>query len=411
MENKRLQLLFQLYIDKLCSPDEETELMQRIADSSNEERAKLVDECFDKLPVKYTLNDADADRIFNQIIEVRERKIIFTPLKNKRLMLWLSISAAAILIFAVTFGVFNNSRQSRNEINQVVELVKPLNKPLYKNDIRPGGNKAYLTLSDGSKIILDNVSNGTLARQGAAQITKLDSGRLSYNLKAIPNLSSNIISYNTLTTPRGGQYRIILSDGTAVWLNASTSLRFPIAFAGKERRVEVKGEAYFEVAKNAAMPFIVKAGSSEIKVLGTHFNVMAYADDKLIKTTLLEGRVEVSSDKRTSSGKAGSLVVLQPGQQAQLDKNNEIKVMDADIEEAIAWKNGNFIFNNETLESILAKISRWYDVKIDYQIDPENKTFSGKISRSQNISEVLNMFELTETIHFKIAGKTITVLQ
>lgn len=411
MENKRLQLLFQLYVDKLCSPDEETELMQRIADSSNEERTKLVDECFDKLPVKYTLNDADADRIFNQIIAVRERKTISYPLKSKRLMLWLSISAAAILIFAVTFGVFNSSRQSRNEINQVVELVKPLNKPLYKNDIRPGGNKAYLTLSDGSEIILDNVSNGALARQGAAQITKLDSGQLSYNLKAIPKLSSNIISYNTLTTPRGGQYRIILSDGTVVWLNALTSLRFPIAFAGKERRVEVKGEAYFEVAKNAAMPFIVKAGSSEIKVLGTHFNVMAYADDKLIKTTLLEGRVEVSSDKHSSSEKKDSFVVLEPGQQAQLDRSNKIKVMDADLEEAIAWKNGNFIFNNENLESILAKISRWYDVNVVYQIDPENKTFSGKISRSQNISEVLNMFELTETIHFKIAGKTITVLQ
>jgi len=410
MKNNRLQFLFQLYIEQLCSPDEETELMQLIADSSYEERKKLIDECFDNLPIKHTLNDSDADRIFNQIIEVSERKTISFRPKSRRLMLWLSISAAAVLVFAITFGILNTPRQSPNEINQIVEIVKPLNKPLYKNDVRPGGNKAYLTLADGSKIILDNVSNGKLAQQGNAQITKLDSGRLSYNLKVIPNLTSNIVSYNTLTTPRGGQYRIFLSDGTIVWLNASTTLRFPIAFVGKERRVEIKGEAYFEVAKNTAMPFIVKAGNSEVRVLGTHFNIMAYADDKLIKTTLLKGSVEVSYDKPASSTKANSHVVLQPGQQSQLDRKNEINVVDADLEEAIAWKNGNFIFNNEDIESIMAKISRWYDVKIDYQIDPANKTFSGKISRTQNVSEVLNMFELTESIHFKIEGKTITVL-
>jgi ferric-dicitrate binding protein FerR (iron transport regulator) len=410
MENNRLQFLFQLYIEQHCSPDEETELMQLIADSTDEERNTLVYDCFDKLPIKHTLNDSDADRIFNQIIEVSERKTISSRPKSRRLMLWLSISAAAVLVFAVTFGILNTPRQSPNEINQIVEIVKPLNKPLYKNDVRPGGNKAYLTLADGSKIILDNVSNGKLAQQGNAQITKLDSGRLSYNLKAIPNLTSNIISYNTLTTPRGGQYRIILSDGTIVWLNASTSLRFPITFVGKERRVEVKGEAYFEVAKNAAMPFIVKVGNSEVRVLGTHFNVMAYADDKVVKTTLLEGSVDVSYDKLAFSGKLSSHVILHPGQQAQLDRNNEMKVMDADLEEAIAWKNGNFIFNNEDIKSIMAKISRWYDVKVDYQIDPANKTFSGKISRIQNVSEVLNMFELTETIHFKIEGKTITIL-
>ena len=204
MENNRLQFLFQLYIEQLCSQDEEKELMQLIADSSNEARKKLVEECFDNLPVKHTLNDAEANRIFDQIIiEGGGRTIPFLS-KSKRLMLWLSISAAAVLVFAVTFSIFNRPRQSTNEINQIVEFVNPINKPLYKNDVRPGGNKAFLTLADGSKIILDNVSNGTLARQGAAQITKIDSGRLSYNLKSIPNLSSDIISYNTLTTPRGG---------------------------------------------------------------------------------------------------------------------------------------------------------------------------------------------------------------
>jgi ferric-dicitrate binding protein FerR (iron transport regulator) len=411
MKTIRLHFLFQRYLDQECTPGEEAELMQLLADSSSdEEREKLISDCFDSLPETYALSEADADKVFNQIIDKPLRKIIIPLYKKKGVIRWISLAAAvAVILISVTIVLFRNNKPV-NEINQVVEIVKPINKPFYKNDIKPGGNKAILTLADGTKIVLDDASEGAISRQGNTTIIKLDNGRLAYNAQTVSKMPSKAILYNTLTTPRGGQYCVTLADGTIVWLNASTSMRFPTAFAGSERKVEIKGEAYFEVAKNAAMPFIVKAGNEEIKVLGTHFNVTAYADDKVIKTTLLEGRVEVSLIKSSKTKTTGNLVILQPGQQSQLDLNNDLTVVDADLEEAIAWKNGYFVFNNENIESIMLKISRWYDIKVDYQVDPLNRDFTGNISRTENVSEVLNMLEQTDAIHFKIEGKTITVL-
>lgn len=411
MKNERLHFLFQLYLDQKCTPGEETELIQLLAEPSNDEaREKLIYECFDSLPETYALSEADADRVFNQIIDKPARKLIIPLYKRKGIIRWISLAAAvAVILISVTIVLFRNNKPV-NEINQVVEIVKPVDKPLYKNDVKPGGNKAILTLADGSKIILDNASQGAISRQGNTTIIKLENGRLAYNAQTVSQIPSSTILYNTLTTPRGGQYCVTLADGTIVWLNASTSMRFPTAFIGSERRVEIKGEAYFEVAKNAAMPFIVKAGNEEIKVLGTHFNVMAYADDKVIKTTLLEGRVEVSLTKSSKSETAGSIVTLQPGQQSQLDLNNGLMVVNADLEEAVAWKNGYFVFNNENIESIMLKIARWYDIKVNYEVDPLNRDFTGNISRTENVAQVLNMLEQTDAIHFKIEGKIITVL-
>jgi len=318
--------------------------------------------------------------------------------------------AVALLCISITILIFRNDKPI-NEINQVVEIVKPINKPLYKNDIKPGGNKAILTLADGTKITLDEASAGTLTKQGNTTIIKLDDGRLAYNPQSISKLSSKAVLYNTLTTPRGGQYCVTLPDGTVVWLNASTSLKFPIAFNGNERRVEIHGEAYFEVAKNETMPFIVKAGNEEIKVLGTHFNVSAYADDKLIKTTLLEGSVEISLRNKTQNESDNTKITLKPGQQSQLDIDNNLNVVDANLKEAIAWKNGYFFFRDENIESIMAKIARWYDVKVIYEANTENLNFTGNISRAENISEVLCILEKTDAaIHFKIENKTVTIL-
>jgi len=411
MKHSRLHYLFQKYIFQKCTVDEETEFMDIIAKSSSkEEREELINECFDTLPEAYTLNDEDADRIFKEIIGKPVRRLN-TRFQNRNTILrWVSLAAAVALVFiTVTIILFRNDRPV-NEINQVVEIAKPIEKPLYKNDIKPGGNKAILTLADGTKIVLDDASQGALTKQGNTTVIKLDDGRLAYNPQHVTKLNSKAVFYNTLTTPRGGQYCVTLPDGTIVWLNASSSLHFPTAFTGNERKVEVVGEAYFEVAKNAEMPFYVKAGNSEIKVLGTHFNITAYADDKIIKTTLLEGSVQVSMVNSAASEIDNNTVTLQPGQQFQLDRNNTWNVIDADLEEAVAWKNGFFIFNNENLESIMLKISRWYDVKVVYEVSSENKNFTGHISRSQNVSEVLSMLELTESLHFKIDGKTITIL-
>jgi ferric-dicitrate binding protein FerR (iron transport regulator) len=326
---------------------------------------------------------------------------------------WFQIAAAAValLCISITIYTFRNNRPV-DEINQVVEIPEAilLQKPLYKNDIKPGGNKAILTLADGSKIVLDDAAEGALSRQGNTTIIKLDKGKLAYNTQTVSKIPVKTTLYNTLTTPRGGQYCVILPDGSTVWLNASTSLKYPTAFAGNERKVEIEGEAYFEIAKNEAMPFIVTAANSEIKVLGTHFNISAYSDDKVMKTTLLEGSVEFTVANKAGSRNETAAIKLQPGQQAQLDAANTLSVVEADTKEAVAWKNGFFIFNNEDIGNIMQKITRWYDVKVVYDVEDVNMHFTGNISRSQNVSEVLRLLELTETVHFKIEGKTITVL-
>ncbi|MDO8994551.1 MAG: DUF4974 domain-containing protein, partial [Daejeonella sp.] len=210
--------------------------------------------------------------------------------------------------------------------------------------------------------------------------------------------------YNTLSTPMGGQYQLSLPDGSRVWLNSGSSIRFPTAFIGKERIIELKGEAFFDIRENKKMPFIVRTNNSmDIRVLGTQFNVMAYDDEKNINTTLLEGSVQILKESGTA--------FLEPGQAAILNKGTgKIKVAAADIEEAVAWKNGFFIFSNENIESIMRKVSRWYNVEVDYQGNLSNKDFVGTISRDKNISEILKMLELTGAVHFRIEGRRITVM-
>jgi ferric-dicitrate binding protein FerR (iron transport regulator) len=269
----------------------------------------------------------------------------------------------------------------------------------FKNNVQPGGNKALLTLADGSIIALDNSPNGALAQQGNTKILKLN-GKLAYeNLK----LSPRKILYNTISTPRGGQYQIILPDGTAVWLNAATYMRFPTAFTGKERRVEISGEAYFEVATNKAMPFIVSVNGSAIKVFGTHFNVMAYTDEPVLKTTLFEGSVEFYN--------SGMSAALKPGQQAELNSHGQIRVInDADIQEIMAWKNGYFYFERANIETVMRQIARWYNIDVVYQNRKTADLFHADIPRNTSLSEVLKALEIAGGVKFKLEGHTITVI-
>jgi ferric-dicitrate binding protein FerR (iron transport regulator) len=298
--------------------------------------------------------------------------------------------AAAILVFASVglYLVYNHNPGRPQPI---------VNNKTYKNDIAPGGNKAILTLADGSKLVLNNSKNGALATQAGIQIVKQDS-TLSYKGTAGNNSQA---SYNTITTPYGGQYQLVLADGTKVWLNAASSLRYPTSFTGKDRSVELTGEAYFEVAKNKNQPFNVKTATQTVQVLGTHFNVNAYSDEKAVKTTLLEGSVKVSS--------ANGSVMISPGQQSALAKNGLFVIdKDLDTDEIVAWKNGVFQFNEADIQTIMRQIARWYNIDVEFKGTIPANTYHGKISRNSNVSQVLKILELSG-INFTIEGRKITV--
>lgn len=266
------------------------------------------------------------------------------------------------------------------------------------NGIVPGTNKAILTLADGSHIMLDDAGNGKLASQGSTEIVKNNEG-IVYTGKGA---SGENLLYNTIATPRGGKYQLKLPDGSLVWLNASSSLKFPAAFRGKLRSVELTGEAYFEIAKNAKMPFRVKTIGQTVEVLGTHFNVNAYPDEPGAVTTLLEGSVKIL--KGTASA------TLKPGEEAAVlnSKNGNIAVREADVEEATAWKNGMFQFNQSDIKTIMRQISRWYDVDIAFEGNISTEHYRGKVSRHTDIKQVLQILELSG-VKFKIEGKKIIV--
>ncbi len=276
----------------------------------------------------------------------------------------------------------------------------------YKNDVSPGTNKAILTFGDRSTVLLDDVEEGLLKKQGNVEVIKLGNGKVSY--KSNTQAPAQVM-FNTIKTPKGGQYEVVLPDGSQVWLNATSSLKFPTSFTGKQREVTLIGEAYFEVAKNPQKPFIVHVAFPEstqrndafIEVLGTHFNVMAYANEKTINTTLLEGSVQVAA----SNGKS---VKINPGEQAQLRPNNTIAVV-PDDGQATAWKDGFFLFKSVDIHTIMRQVSRWYDVDVTYEAQPTADKFTGSISRSANLSQLLQILELSE-VHFKIEGRMLTVM-
>ena len=317
--------------------------------------------------------------------------------KIRRLKKWYSIAAAAAIFVFLSIGL-------HFIVNKPVHQQIASNQ-LHKNDIGPGGNKAILTLGDGKKIVLTGARNGLLATQRNTEIKKTEDGKITYTTdQSLSGKESAEVQYNTITIPRGGQYQVTLPDGSRVFLNAASSLIYPTVFVGNERKVTLIGEAYFEVAHNSHQPFRVSSNDQTVEVLGTHFNINAYSDERLIKTTLLEGSVRVSHGQKAA--------MLKPGQQAQISNNNtdsDISIIrDADIEEAVAWKNGLFILDDH-IQPVMRMISRWYDVDVVYDGAAPDDIFGGEVPRFQNISEVLKVLQLTKKVHFKIDGRKIIV--
>lgn len=285
------------------------------------------------------------------------------------------------------------------------------------SDISPGGDKAILTLAGGERIVLDSARNGKLAQQGNVDLVVAGNGQLAYKRDAGGNADTTPANartgFNMLSTPRGGQYRVTLSDGTQVWLNAASSIRYPTAFTGKERVVEITGEAYFEVSPNENMPFTVKANGTDIHVLGTAFDIMSYENEAEQDITLTGGAVRVS--------KGNASRVLKAGQQARLAAAEGSKVAggskpavairvvdDADLEDVLAWKNNLFSFNDASIETVMRQLARWYDVDVKYA-GAVSQHFNGNIPRGVGLSRVFVMLELTGKVHFSIEGRQIVV--
>ena len=319
------------------------------------------------------------------------RKRIFHTIQSKikekpETKLWKRLSVAAFMLFflSITFYFYlsNRTNHSSQEVSQ--------------SEILPGANRAMLIRTDGRKIDLGDIKSGEITEQSGVKITKNDDGQIIYDLTAIAEDNKNM-GLNTIQTPAGGQFQVILPDGSHVWLNALSSLRYPIAFTGKERAVTLTGEGYFEIAHKKNQPFKVISEGQSVEVLGTSFNINAYQDEKSTKTALLEGSIRISSERFSR--------ILKPGQQAEVNRQQTLYVTDnLKMESVLAWKNGYFMFSNEPIESVMRKIARWYDLEVVYQDDVKDKMLWGTMSRFKDISAVLKTLELTGTAHFKLSN-------
>jgi len=389
----QLILIYKKYLLEQCS-EEELRLLLRHFEESGEtsplmpliaaELSKDVSETETDAPVLNLIERVDGHILYELQKRRTKNKTSFRLHPYK----WAAIAASISMMAGVYF--YNNSKTTQGR------------QSIYVNDIAPGKNNATLKLANGQTISLSNAKTGVV----------IDASKLSYNdgeaIKETALGSGSKVAAATavVSVPFGGTYQIILQDGTHVWLNSGSTLSFPTSFASfSTRSVDLKGEAYFEVAKDKQHPFVVKAQGQEVQVLGTHFNISSYADDASVKTTLLEGSVRVVDIHRHNSG------ILKPGEQSALTRTGALSIAPANTGEALAWKNGYFNFNNESLPEIMKQLSRWYNIEVSYEGKIPSAHFYAKISRKNNISQVLDALESTNVIHFKVEGRRVTIIQ
>lgn len=390
----RIHQLLVAYVSNNISQADFTELMDDVeAAKHNEELGTFMQQVWDAQPVSQSFTETESAIMYRQILDDQRFN---TSVKRKIPLykMWYGIAASFILISLTAVLLFRYASNPSGSIFSKNQIM---------NDVAPGSNKAILTLGDGSKVVLTGQPNDSIMKK-AGYLVKAANGELIYEKSTRPLTQ---VLYNAIETPRGGQYQVVLQDGTRVWLNSASVLRYPENFVGqKNRLVELTGEAYFEVAHNGKQPFIVKTPQQEVTVLGTHFNINSYTDETETKTTLLQGAVRVAN---TGDKNAGNNLTLVPGQQAVL-KGNLLSLHLVDTDAETAWKNGYFIFKNEDLSSIMRKIARWYDLDVVYHEDITAKRYEGSVSRFKNVAEVLRIFELTNGIHFKLEGRRLTVM-
>jgi transmembrane sensor len=323
--------------------------------------------------------------------QLQESGAFQQPAKRIKLNpVWIA-AAASVALLVGSYLIFKNTKTNTASANEMAKTDTP--------EFRPGGNRATLTLSNGTVVNLTTAKNGLLKNENGSDILKAKDGTIVYEPDGTQNVASAL---NTLSTPVGGQYQVKLPDGTMVWLNAASTLIYPARFSEKERNVEINGEAYFEVAKNEKQPFrVLLSDNSTVTVLGTHFNVMSYDNEAAKEVSLLEGHVSVSKGNLTKK--------LEPGMQATIEGGNITEQSGVDMEEVTGWKNGFFVFHDAPIEAIMRQVERWYDAKVVYQ-GKLTQLFNATVSRNEPLPELLRLLELNGYVHFKTVNKTIYVL-
>ncbi|OQP58361.1 FecR family protein [Niastella populi] len=388
MANSRLDTLIERFHNKTISEAEHAELLNLLAQNEHARTARqFFRDVMENQPgnaqyFKQSDSEALLAAVQSKIDITKQRPVV----RMSPFWKWAGVAAAAcVLIIA---GVWLLQPAATSTVKPVVQNKTSV------PDLLPGRkNKAVLILADNKQIVLDSTGTGMLSMQGNAEVRKSGNGQIIYESGNGLNTSNETV-YNILEVPNGGEYELVLSDGSKVWLNSASRIKFPVNFSGNTRDVELSGEAYFEIAKDRARPFKVHFKTSTVEVLGTHFNVNSYDNEPAQAVTLLEGSVKVASLQEAE--------IIKPGQQAVLGNKNKMKIKQVDVEEAVAWKNGYFIFVDEDIKSIMRKLARWYDFTPEYLGDISEEQFGGMISKFRNISDVLKMFESTGTIHFKI---------
>jgi len=400
MEPQELNALIEKYLLGQATETERQSLLEWYRSGGNQDVEWFMDEPNEEELVK--------ERMYSYIHEHTSTLPARKSVAVGKLRLYYKWIAAAAIFVLVPLAFLNHYSKAPVEPGKVAGLKKPI-------DHLEGGRgdkRVVLTLADGSTVYLDNGPAREIAKESGTSISKTAKGELVYSAPEEIATSNRVVKYNMIVTPRGGHYKIVLPDGTHVWLNAASSLKFPTAFGGKERSVQLTGEGYFEVAKDKSRPFKVitpspdgKGPGQEVEVLGTHFNINAYGDEGGTRTTLLEGRVKVSPALPREASR-----VLVPGQQSNLN-NQDLHVDFVDIESVMAWKSGYFVFDNKTLSTVMAELARWYDVDVYCDSKLNDIRLGGYISQGKKLEEVLDLLTLTRRIHFKIEGRRVIVMQ
>lgn len=386
MEQEEVRNLVERYLHDIATKEEKDRLFAWYQSESSKDAEWDLDSFEDEHLLK--------SRLYAKIMK-HERPGVSTP--GKRLLY--RVAAAAVLLVFAAGGLFFYYRTASVPGNVSKELLVKAK----SNDIPPGGPKAILTLADGRKIVLDDAKNGTLISQAGVKVHKNSNGIVEYTLINHQVKEAERVQdiYNTIQTPVGGRYQLNLADGSKVWLNSASSLRFPVFFTSDTREVELKGEAYFEVSKDNKRKFTVRSGNQSVEVLGTRFNIKAYPDEPLINTTLIEGSIRVIQLTTKNSE------LLSPGDQSELGENIKVKRINAQAE--VAWKDGYFNFKNADIETVMRQLGRWYGISARYEGEFPRQHFSGAIANNLTLLEVLEILERSD-IHFRIEGKEVIVM-